>query len=194
MLSEHPKRREPLKPTLVAACLAAFVVSFAAGPVSQASAARIEVAPAVYVASYAAYGSLGADYLPVPDAVTAPSSPPAPAAAAPARAPAPVAVQRTPAPAPAAPGAGSTVVASYFGPGLYGNRTACGQTLTATLMGVAHRTLPCGTSVTLRYGSATVTVPVVDRGPWNYAREFDLTYATKVALGCPDICRLAWLH
>src|SRR6266511_113528 len=45
----------------------------------------------------------------------------------------------------------TTVVASYFGPGLFGNRTACGQTLTTALQGVAHRTLPCGTPVRLVY-------------------------------------------
>jgi hypothetical protein len=98
----------------------------------------------------------------------------------------------TPAPTPAP--LVSTVVASYFGPGLYGNRTACGQTLTTTLSGVAHRTLACGTQVTLRYGANTVTVPVVDRGPQILSREFDLTYATKLALGCPDLCTLQWIR
>ena len=86
----------------------------------------------------------------------------------------------------------TTVLASYYGPGLYGNRTACGQTLTTTLLGVAHRTLPCGTLVNLAYAGRAVTVPVVDRGPNVAGREFDLTYATKVALGCPDICVLSW--
>lgn len=86
------------------------------------------------------------------------------------------------------------VQASWFGPGLYGNRTACGQELTTSLLGVAHRTLPCGTVVTLRYGDRSVDVPVVDRGPFNYSREFDLTFATKTALGCPDICRASWLR
>ena len=88
----------------------------------------------------------------------------------------------------------TTVLASYYGPGLYGNRTACGLTLTTTLQGVAHRTLPCGTLVHLRYGANEVTVPVVDRGPTILSREFDLTYATKVALGCPDMCTLTWIH
>ncbi len=86
------------------------------------------------------------------------------------------------------------VLASYFGPGLYGNSTACGQILTTSLLGVADRTLPCGTLVTLQYGSARVTVPVVDRGPYVYSREFDLTYATKLALACPDLCSLTWLR
>lgn len=102
----------------------------------------------------------------------------------------------TPPPPPPVPGPviTTTVLASYYGPGLYGNRTACGQTLTTTLQGVAHRTLPCGTLVHLRYGANEVTVPVVDRGPVILSREFDLTYATKLALGCPDMCTLTWIH
>jgi hypothetical protein len=77
--------------------------------------------------------------------------------------------------------------ASWYGPGLYGNSLACGGTLSAGTMGVAHKTLPCGTKVRLRYGSNTVTVPVVDRGPFAGNREFDLTAATKQALGFPDV-------
>jgi rare lipoprotein A len=73
--------------------------------------------------------------------------------------------------------------ASYYGPGLYGNGTACGKTLTASTAGVAHRTLPCGTRVTLRYHGRTVTVPVIDRGPFSGSREYDLTAATKAKLG-----------
>jgi hypothetical protein len=37
-------------------------------------------------------------------------------------------------------------------------------------------------------------VPVIDRGPQILSREFDLTYATKVALGCPDLCTLQWIR
>jgi rare lipoprotein A len=85
-------------------------------------------------------------------------------------------------------------VASYYGPGLWDRRTACGHVLSAELLGVAHRSLPCGALVTLRYGALMVTVPVVDRGPFNYTREFDLTYATKAALACPDLCRLQWVR
>jgi rare lipoprotein A (RlpA)-like double-psi beta-barrel protein len=88
----------------------------------------------------------------------------------------------------------TTVLASYYGPGFYGNRTACGHTMTTTLQGVAHRTLPCGTMVRLKYGVNEVTVPVVDRGPAILSREFDLTYATKITLGCPDMCTLSWIH
>src|SRR5256885_16338680 len=64
--------------------------------------------------------------------------------------------------------------ATYYGPGLYGNRTACGQTLTPDLQGVAHRSLPCGTMVEFEWHGRTVTVPVVDRGPYGNDAELDL--------------------
>ena len=48
------------------------------------------------------------------------------------------------------------------------------------------KTLPCGTLVKLRYGGRSVSVPVVDRGPYVAGREFDLTQATKQALGFGD--------
>jgi rare lipoprotein A len=73
--------------------------------------------------------------------------------------------------------------ASYYGPGLYGNRTACGRTLTPGTLGVANRWLPCGTRVTFRYHGRSVTVPVIDRGPFHASRIWDLTYATKRKLG-----------
>jgi hypothetical protein len=65
---------------------------------------------------------------------------------------------------------------SWYGPGLIGNGTACGQTLTRSLVGVAHRSLPCGTLITFRSNGHTVTAPVVDRGPYVSGRIFDLTY------------------
>ena len=74
---------------------------------------------------------------------------------------------------------------SWYGPGFYGQHTACGQVLTETLMGVAHRTLPCGTLVTFRNTATgqTVTVPVVDRGPYVAGRTWDLTKGTCLAIG-----------
>jgi rare lipoprotein A len=73
--------------------------------------------------------------------------------------------------------------ASWYGPGLYGNRLACGGTLGAGTLGVAHKTLPCGTKVTLKRGRRTLRVPVVDRGPYVGGREYDLTAATARGLG-----------
>jgi peptidoglycan lytic transglycosylase len=68
--------------------------------------------------------------------------------------------------------------ASWYGPGLYGNHLGCGGTLTPRKLGVAHRTLPCGTKLTLRHRSRSVTVRVIDRGPYVAGREFDLTERT----------------
>lgn len=73
--------------------------------------------------------------------------------------------------------------ASWYGPGLYGGHLACGGTLSPGTLGVANKTLPCGTKVTLRYHGHTVRVPVVDRGPYVAGRDFDLTPATKQRLG-----------
>ncbi len=77
--------------------------------------------------------------------------------------------------------------ASYYGPGLYGGALACGGTLQPGTLGVANKTLPCGTRVKLRYRGRSVTVPVVDRGPYVAGRDFDLTAATKARLGFPDL-------
>jgi rare lipoprotein A len=73
--------------------------------------------------------------------------------------------------------------ASWYGGG---GSLACGGQLTSSTLGVANKTLPCGTLVTLHYGGRTVRVPVVDRGPYVEGREFDLTEATKAALGFGD--------
>ncbi|MEO7117338.1 MAG: septal ring lytic transglycosylase RlpA family protein, partial [Candidatus Limnocylindrales bacterium] len=68
--------------------------------------------------------------------------------------------------------------ASWYGPGLYGNTTACGQRYTKHIVGVAHRTLPCGTLVQLSWRGMTVVAPVIDRGPYGQASNvFDLSRA-----------------
>ena len=69
--------------------------------------------------------------------------------------------------------------ASYYGPGLYGNRLACGGTLTPSTIGVAHKSLPCGTRVVFRHRGRTVQARVIDRGPYIAGRVYDLTEATK---------------
>jgi peptidoglycan lytic transglycosylase len=74
-------------------------------------------------------------------------------------------------------------LASWYGPGLYGEHLGCGGRLTPATLGVASRTLPCGAKVTLRHHGRTVRVPVVDRGPYAGGRELDLTAATKARIG-----------
>jgi rare lipoprotein A len=68
--------------------------------------------------------------------------------------------------------------ASWYGPGLYGNRTGCGGRLAPGRLGVAHKSLPCGSRVTFRHRGRTVRVRVIDRGPYVGGREYDLTEAT----------------
>jgi rare lipoprotein A len=74
-------------------------------------------------------------------------------------------------------------LASWYGPGLYGNKLGCGGRLSAGTVGVAHKSLPCGTDLVLRKGDRFVRAKVIDRGPYVGAREFDLTQATKHRLG-----------
>jgi hypothetical protein len=72
---------------------------------------------------------------------------------------------------------------TWYGPGFYGKKTACGQKLKRATLGVANKSLPCGTLVDLYYNGATVTVPVIDRGPFRPGTSYDLTAATAQAIG-----------
>lgn len=74
--------------------------------------------------------------------------------------------------------------ASWYGPGLYGSPLGCGGApLQVGQLGVANKYLPCGTKVTFRHAGRSVTVPVIDRGPFVAGREYDLTAATAQAIG-----------
>jgi hypothetical protein len=85
---------------------------------------------------------------------------------------------------------------SWYGPGFYGARTACGQTMTRSLVGVAHRTLPCGTLVTFRNpaNGRVVTMPVVDRGPFVAGRTWDLTGGACLKLAHCSTGSIAWKY
>lgn len=125
---------------------------------------------------------------PTPEPTSQPQPQPVPARAA----AVPIAITAVPAAV-----SGSLVTASWYGPGFYENRLPCWPWLTANGLpiqflpetwGVAHKSLPCGTMVTLTHGANTVTVPVVDRGPYIAGRELDLSPRVKSALGCTDLC------
>jgi rare lipoprotein A len=81
-------------------------------------------------------------------------------------------------------------MATWYGPGFYGHKTACGVKMTRTLLGVAHKKLPCGTQVAVLYKGHRITVPVVDRGPFRRGTAYDLTAATAQALGFEHTDRL----
>jgi len=74
-------------------------------------------------------------------------------------------------------------LATLYGKGFFGQQTACGQTLRRATLGVASRTLRCGTEVQIYYGGLTIVVPVIDRGPYANKASWDLTQATAKALG-----------
>jgi rare lipoprotein A len=74
-------------------------------------------------------------------------------------------------------------LATIYGPGFWGQRTACGHVLRRTTLGVANRTLRCGTPVALYWHGRTIVVPVIDRGPYAHGADWDLTEATAAALG-----------
>ena len=74
---------------------------------------------------------------------------------------------------------------SWYGPGFYGHNGACGLVpggIQKDTVGVAHRTLPCGTKVTFRYNGRTVTTMVIDRGPYVKGRIWDMTHGLCVLL------------
>ena len=76
-------------------------------------------------------------------------------------------------------------VASWYGPGFHGNRTASGQRYDMWALTAAHRTLPMGTIVEVRNleNDRTVRVTINDRGPFAKRRILDLSRAAADALG-----------
>ena len=83
-----------------------------------------------------------------------------------------------------------TSIASFYD--LFGNGVACGGILHPWTLGVANKTLPCGTRVIFQYGSRAIEVKVIDRGPYIAGREWDLTAATAVALHFPGLGPIHW--
>jgi hypothetical protein len=149
----------------------------------EVAVARIARGDRVAVAGFeSAPATAAAPAEPAPAQTTAAPLQPIPVAAVAAAAP--------PAPAEAVVQSDAIVLASWYGPGFYGNKTACGQTYTPEILGVAHLTLPCGTRLTLTYGSHAITVTVIDRGPYVAGRAIDLSNATRQALSCTDLCTL----
>jgi rare lipoprotein A len=80
--------------------------------------------------------------------------------------------------------------ATWYGPGFYGKKTACGIRLTRSLVGVANRRLPCGTQVAISYRTHTLTAPVVDRGPFAHGASWDLTAGAAKQLGMTVTSRI----
>ena len=89
-------------------------------------------------------------------------------------------------PAPATSSTGTYTVykkATWYGPGLWGNDTACGMVLQPTVIGTAHKGLPCGTQVTFTFKGRSVAATVIDRGPFRKGYAWDLTKKAAKRVG-----------
>ena len=77
----------------------------------------------------------------------------------------------------------NTGLASYYGTGFEGSMTASGEVFDPYGFTAAHRTLPFGTQLTVRYHGRSVQVTVNDRGPYTGGRELDLSKGAADYLG-----------
>lgn len=82
--------------------------------------------------------------------------------------------------------------ATWYGPGFYGGHTACGVVLRPETIGVAHRNLPCGTTVKLVFHGRELVTRVIDRGPYSRGNSWDLTNGAREALGFESSGRIGY--
>ena len=84
--------------------------------------------------------------------------------------------------------------AAPYGPTAGHTRTACGEALTATTLGIAHPVLPCGVKVYIRFHGKEVLTQVIDRGPNVPGRDFDITKALADRLGLHGTQTIQWRY
>lgn len=80
----------------------------------------------------------------------------------------------------------------YGGTTMWGRSTACGQVLRPSTIGVANKTLPCGTPVKFVWHGHSIVAPVIDRGPYIRGRAWDLTAAAAEALDFEGVGRIQY--
>lgn len=78
---------------------------------------------------------------------------------------------------------GKKMLASYYGRTLEGHPMANGQPFDADDYTAAHKSLPFGTELAVRYAGESVRVTVTDRGPYVAGRDLDLSLAAARELG-----------
>jgi len=80
---------------------------------------------------------------------------------------------------------GQLIVASWYGPGFHGGRTANGERFNQNDLTAAHRSLPFGSRIHLTNpaNGRSVIVRVNDRGPHRRGRTIDLSRAAARRLG-----------
>lgn len=85
-------------------------------------------------------------------------------------------------------------LASWYGPGFHGRKTASGVVFNQDAMTAAHKTLPFGTKLRVSYQGRSATVTINDRGPFVGKRVLDLSRAaaTKLGLRPAGVGRVCW--
>jgi rare lipoprotein A (peptidoglycan hydrolase) len=85
-------------------------------------------------------------------------------------------------------------LAGSSGPAVFGRHTACGSVITQQTEGLSHPTLPCGVRIFVTFHGKTVLAPVIDRGPYEGGRQFDLTDALARRLGLSGVQQVRWSY
>jgi len=70
--------------------------------------------------------------------------------------------------------------------------TACGVTLTAETVGIAHPVLPCGAKILVEHQGRRAQADVVERGPVAAGQAFDLSPALAQQLGVAGEATVRW--
>lgn len=93
-----------------------------------------------------------------------------------------------------APVGSYTALAGPSGEAVFGRHTACGVVIGEDTIGVAHPTLPCGTWLYVSYDGTHVLAQVIDRGPYEAGRAFDVTDALAAELGLDGVEPVHWSY
>jgi peptidoglycan lytic transglycosylase len=88
-------------------------------------------------------------------------------------------------------------IASWYGPcpDACGRAACTGKFITKFTYGVAHKTLPCGTRLTICRKRRCIHVKVIDRGPFVAGRDLDITIRAARKIGLTPsvgIMRVRW--
>jgi 3D (Asp-Asp-Asp) domain-containing protein len=93
---------------------------------------------------------------------------------------------------PAAAGTWYSALAAPYTPSKGRTKSACGVTIVASTIGVAHPVLPCGVKLYVEYKGKQVLTQVIDRGHTVPGREFDLTQALAKLLRVEGTQTIQW--
>ncbi|WP_133768354.1 septal ring lytic transglycosylase RlpA family protein [Enterovirga rhinocerotis] len=82
-------------------------------------------------------------------------------------------------------------IATWYGPGFHGRKTASGERFNTRALTAAHRTLPFGSRVRVEAANGrSVVVRINDRGPFTRGRVIDLSRAAADAIGMGGIAHV----